>query len=256
MFSLQFWALVTTKVQLNLKSEASRSYLSYLWWIFEPALFVAVLYLVFGTFLARGTPNFVVFLMCGQIPFLWFARTTSNSCGVFEQAAGLMSQIQINKLFFPFVVVVQDAIKSCFVFLLLLIFVAIYLDNVSVHWLAILVVMLVQLFFVTAVALLCSMIIPFIPDMRFLVTTGIQLVMFGSGIFYSYADVIMPRHQSYFLANPVANLINQYRSILIQNTWPDWTALAIILAASVLSIAGLSAVLRKLDGVYPRVVVQ
>ena len=69
MFTKHFWSFVTTKVTLNLKAEASKSYLSYLWWLLEPALFVAVLYVVFGIFLAKGTPNFVVFLMCGQIPF-------------------------------------------------------------------------------------------------------------------------------------------------------------------------------------------
>jgi len=36
----QFYELVLTKVRLNLKSEASKSYLSYSWWILEPALFV------------------------------------------------------------------------------------------------------------------------------------------------------------------------------------------------------------------------
>ena len=42
------------KVRANLTSEMSRTYLSYLWWVVEPALFIAVLYLVFGLMLRRG----------------------------------------------------------------------------------------------------------------------------------------------------------------------------------------------------------
>ena len=44
-----------TKLVFNLKSEAAKTYLSYVWWLLEPALLVAVLYLVFAVFLALRT---------------------------------------------------------------------------------------------------------------------------------------------------------------------------------------------------------
>jgi lipopolysaccharide transport system permease protein len=256
MFSRHFWSLVTTKVSLNLKAEASKSYLSYLWWLLEPALFVAVLYIVFGIFLAKGTPNFVVFLMCGQIPFLWFARTVSNSCSAIEQGAGLMTQLQINKLFFPLVTILQDFIKSICVLALLVTFVLLYLQKPSIHWVALPAIVLTQLLFVASVSLFCAMLIPFLPDIRFLVSTGIQLMMFGSGIFYSYQEVILPEHQSIFLANPLANLITQYRNVLMLNQYPDWTALLIIAVVSGTVFFSLVWLLRRIDSVYPRLVIQ
>ena len=117
MKKLNFVELIFTKVQLNLKSEAAKSYLSYLWWILEPAMFVGVFYVVFGTFLARGTDGFLIFLLCGQIPFLWLARTISNSASSIEQGRGLMQQLEIPKIFFPLVVIAQDFVKSIIVFL-------------------------------------------------------------------------------------------------------------------------------------------
>src|SRR5690606_38957070 len=97
----QFLQLTLVKVQLNLKSEARKSYLSYIWWILEPALVVGVFYLVFGVLFSRGTPVFLVFLLCGQIPFLWFSRTITNGSASIEQGRGLMQQIEIPKIFFP-----------------------------------------------------------------------------------------------------------------------------------------------------------
>ena len=113
-----------------------------------------------------------------------------------------MTQLRIDKLFFPMVTILQDFIKSICVFVLLIVFVYMYLQSPSIHWLALPLIVLTQLIFVSAISLLCAMIIPFIPDLRFLVTTSIQLMMFGSGIFYSYQDVILPEHQDLFFGKP------------------------------------------------------
>ena len=61
-FLFRYSELVSTKVIANLKAEASKSYLSYLWWILEPILHMMVYYLVFGLLLNRGTEDFVVYL--------------------------------------------------------------------------------------------------------------------------------------------------------------------------------------------------
>ena len=45
----RFWQLVIIKVRFNLRSEASQSYLSYAWWIFEP---LSVVSAVLATLLA------------------------------------------------------------------------------------------------------------------------------------------------------------------------------------------------------------
>jgi lipopolysaccharide transport system permease protein len=252
----RFSELVLTKVRLNLKAEASKSYLSYAWWILEPALFVMVFYVVFGIFLDRGTENFVVFLLCGQIPFLWFSRTVSNSCSSIEQGLSLMIQIRIPKLFFPLVVIAQDTIKSVCVFSLLFVFVFIYTGDIALSWLSLPIIMLVQLMFVSAISLLFAMVIPFVPDFKFLVATGIQLLMFGSGIFYSYEDVIKPEHLTWFLANPMANLISQYRSVLLDGQMPDWTALFLIFSISVFTLIVMAKLIKKFDSIYPRLLME
>jgi lipopolysaccharide transport system permease protein len=256
MKSINFFELVLTKVQLNLKSEASKSYLSYLWWILEPAMFVGVFYVVFGTFLARGTDGFLLFLLCGQIPFLWVARTITNSASSIEQGEGLMQQVEIPKIFFPLVVIVQDFVKSIIVFLLLFFFIYIYTGNVSITWLSLPIVIIVQLILVSGLSLFVAMVVPFVPDFRFIVVTGIQLLMFGSGIFYSYKDVLLPEHQYWFLLNPIASLIAQYRIVLIDGSWPDWQALISISIFSSLFFLVLLFILKKIDALYPRVLVQ
>lgn len=253
---MRFVELVITKVHLNLKAEAARNYLSYLWWVLEPALFVAVFYLVFGVFMARGGEGFVAFLVCGKIPFLWMSRSVNNSAMAITNGRGLMNQISIPKVFFPTVVVVQDAVKSAVVFALMMLFVWFSGYAVTMSWLAIPVLMLVQLVFIAPLAILGSMLVPFVPDLRFIIATCMMMMMFASGIFYDYKEVILPEHQPLFLANPMALLIDQYRTVLLDGLWPDWIRLGAVALVCAAVLALVLVALWRLDHKYPRLVLQ
>ena len=245
-----------TKLVLNLKSESSRTYLSYAWWLLEPALMVAVFYLVFAVFMTRGTPNFVVFLVCGKIPFLWFSKSVINSSNSIVAGRGLINQVSIPKPFFPMLVVFQDAYKQIVVFAFMFTFIIIYGLDVSWVWLSVIFVILTQLLLICAVSLLVAAITPFLPDFRYLISTVMMALLFGSGIFYSYKDMILPEHQQLFLMNPVANLINNYRLVLMDNTLPDWTALGSICLGSIALIIVMAKYYKKTDTAYARLIAQ
>src|SRR5699024_9546461 len=74
-----FMDLVWTKARLNLKSEASRDRLHYLWWIIEPLILMGVYYVVFALLLNNRIDNYVPYLLTGVIPFQWFAKTVQQS---------------------------------------------------------------------------------------------------------------------------------------------------------------------------------
>lgn len=251
-----FCQLVLVKVRLNLVSEASRSYLNYAWWILEPALFVAVFYVVFGMLLERGGPGFVTFLLCGKIPFLWYSRTISNSSGSILAGKGLINQVYIPKVFFPLVVIFQDFVKQFFVFCLLLVFLLLYGVEASPSWMYLPVVVLVQGLFIAASGFVAAAIVPVIPDFRYIIATGLMLLMFGSGIFYSYADVVQPQYQEVFLSNPLAALIKSYRQVLLDGLPPDFDRLAVIAVVSFCVIVVVSGVFARWNGAYSRLVVQ
>ena len=245
-----------TKLTLNLKAEASKTYLGYLWWLLEPALIVAVLYVVFSIFLDRGMDNFVVFLVCGKIPFLWFSKSVMNASNSINAGRGLINQVSIPKAFFPLLVVAQDAIKQSIVFVFMLVFIANSGFEVNWVWLSLIFIVLTQLLLVTAFSLLGAAIIPFIPDFKYLIATGMLALMLGSGIFYSYKDVLLEKHQQLFLMNPMANLIKNYRQVLMENTLPDWAALAAISLGSVALLLVMALYYRKTDTLYARLIAQ
>lgn len=245
--------LVVIKVFANLQAEVSRHYLNYLWWVFEPLLHMLVFYVVFGLLLQRGTENFVAYLLTGLIPWLWFNKSISNSMMSIVQGRGLMMQVHLPKIILPTIVIFQDFVKQMIVMALLILFLWLYGIPLNIHWTALPFIMLTQLFFICACSYFVASLIPFLPDLKFLVVAGLQMMMFCSGVFYS-TDIIPPQYRQLFFMNPMANLIGNYRNIFLYGLWPDWPALLLIFSLSLVFILIMFLMIKKLDYIYPRVV--
>lgn len=195
-------------------------------------LYVSVLYIVFGVFLNRGEPSFFLFLLCGQVPFLWFSKSVSNSSMSIVSGKNLINQVYLPKAIFPLWTVTQDFAKQIVVIFGLIIVLLVNEVSIGVSWFSIPILMIVQFTVIIASSLVVSFVVPFIPDFRLLVGTFLMMLMFGSGIFYSYSSVILPEHQKLFLFNPMANLIKNYRVVFLESQWPDFNALMYIFAIS------------------------
>lgn len=247
-----FFDLLVFKTGASLRTEIAHYYVNYLWWVFTPLSSMLVYYLVFGTFLNRGTPNFVAFLLCGVTSWQWFASTVNNASGSILGGKGLMLQVNIPKVFFPLEVLLRDSFKHSFVLALLLIFLVFYPTPVTVAWLALPALLVVQFTVNAGIALLCASVVPFVPDFKIIIATCINLAFFGSGIFFSIDQVILPKHRHIIYLNPMAGLIKNYRQVLLHGQWPDWSYLGYSLAVGVvLSIIG-AWVIFSFDHVYPK----
>lgn len=255
MKTMQIIDLIAIKVFYNLKAEVAQTYLSYIWWILEPAMYMAMFYVIFGVMLQQENQGFVFFLLTGLVPWLWFAKSITNSSMSIVHSSTLVQQVAISKSFFPTIVIFQDFVKQLLVLSLLLVLLAVS-GFISVTWLYLPVVVLVQLLFTWAVALWVAMLIPFAEDLRYIVATGLQLLMFASGIFYSTEDVVMPEYQFIFMLNPIANLIEQYRSLLIEAQTPDMISLLLITLVSTGAMWIAQIIYFRVDYRYPRIVLE
>ena len=94
---LDFIILVDTKAKMSLKAEASKLYLSFLWWIIEPMLFVLAFYFVFAVLLKSRQEDFLLFLMCAKIPYMWFSKAVTTASASIVGNRGIISQIDIPK---------------------------------------------------------------------------------------------------------------------------------------------------------------
>lgn len=245
--------LASTKAMMNLKSEASRTYLSYAWWVLEPLMHMGVYYFVFGIMFDRGGEDFVVFLLIGLTHWLWFSKSVANATSSILHGAQLMMRIRIATIFFPLVIVLQDAFKQIPVFITL--FALLLFFDIPIHdtWLAWPAIIVCEFILILTCAIITASIIPFMPDLSILVMTGLQFLMFVSGVFFSF-DMIPENMRGFFLLNPMASILKLSRDVLMHGQTPDWGVIGSLFVGGSLALWVVIWVSGRLRNAYPRLI--
>ncbi|MDQ2078337.1 ABC transporter permease [Marinimicrobium sp. ABcell2] len=217
---LQFISLLDIKARMGLKSEASKLYLSYLWWVLEPILWALAFFFVFEILLAFGRDLF--FILCGKVPFLWFSKSVTNGSGSIVSGKSLINQTNVPKHFFPYETVQGILYKQWLVFLVLLGLAVIFGYAPTWHWLWLIPLIIVQYLVILAVTLLGALLVSYVRDVRILINMSMLFLMFTSGIFWDLSRISDPIKRDLLITwNPLAYLIDAYRKVIMYNTMYD-----------------------------------
>ena len=220
----------------ELRSEATRTYAGYLWWILEPLMSLAVYYVAFKYIFHRETENFAIFLFSGIIIYRFFSSTITRSATSIINGQGLMQLVYIHKSIFPLSVLLVNLVK--FLITGLLVIIIVWLCGIAPSWsyLALPLLVLVEMLIIAGISMTCAAITPFFPDFKLILDTFMQLLIFLSGVFYEI-DSVPARLQFFIRLNPVAVLIEQFRGILLSGKWPVFQPLGFAFLESLVFIA-------------------
>jgi len=242
----RFFSLVDTQARMTLKAEASRFILSYLWWVIEPILFVITFYLVFDILLESGRVDFLLFLVCGKIPYLWFSKSVTSASNSIILNKGLINQIDLPKSLFPYVSVHEALYKQWVVFLVLFAVVIFYGYWPELNWFWLLPVMLVQYGLILVCSLLGALCVSFVGDFRLIINMGMLFLMFASGIFWDVNAIADPVTRDLVLTcNPLAFLIDAYRKVLMGRSLYDLEHMALLGVVVLISLFVMHYVMHK-----------
>ena len=164
----------------------------------------------------------------------------------------LMLLVYVPKYVFPAASVLFSLFKQVFVFVLIIALLAL-MNPVSPGWLFFILVFLVQALLIVSVSLLLAAIIPFLPDLSVVIGALLPMGMFVSGVFFSI-DQVPADLQVYFLMNPMAGLISEYRNVLLYDQLPNFSYLASVSAICIVIMIGSLWILNRFDRIYPRLV--
>lgn len=212
--------LITFRAIAELKSEATRTYAGYLWWILEPLMSLAVYYTAFKYIFHRQTENFAIFLFSGIVIYRFFAGTITRCATTISTSQGLMQLVYVHKSIFPLSVVLVNLVK--FIVTLLLVIVVVWLSGILPAWsyVSILFLIFLQTILTAGCSMICASITPFFPDFQLILGTIMHLLIFLSGVFYDIGT-LSAKAQYLLRLNPIAAMIEQYRIIILQRAWPD-----------------------------------
>ncbi|WP_372768521.1 ABC transporter permease [Pseudoalteromonas sp.] len=201
----------------TLKSETKRTYLSFVWWIVAPAIDIAVLYFVFSILLGgfSKTTNFAAVLSIGIVIFSWFSNSVNNASNAIVGQKHIAINTPIKLISLVLSVSLSDLFKQLIVVFVGLLLLKL-LTTFSINYFYLLCIIFVQFFFIFSFSLITALIIPLIPDFKLVLSVIVQVMMFSSGVFFSINN-IPEQFKSLIILNPLANIIELSRFVIIDN---------------------------------------
>ena len=233
--TIQYLTLIDTLARFHLRGEARQFYLGYFWWLLEPALYVAVFYIVFQLLLESRQPDYLYFLAVGKLTFIWFSKSVVQASSSIETNKGLISQVTISKEVFPLAAVQQGFYRQLAVFSILLVLLSLSGKGQFHYWFWLLPLMFVQMILISGVGLLAALVVCWHKDFQHLIQLGMMFLLFVSGVFWdvnAVADADVRRWL--LLLNPLATLIDAYRQILLLGSLPKADLMSVLLCQSLL----------------------
>ncbi len=227
MSNRQVIKIIIFRVVAGLKAEASRYFLGMLWWIIEPAMYMCIFYFVFEVGLRGGGLGFerkLIQILPGLVFWRWFASSLQSGSNSITANKNIIDQIHVPKWMFPAISFGSSTFKLIFILLILLIFLAFYGFPLQITILALPVLMIIQAILTLGGGILLASMVPFFPDLRHIISNGLLLMFFASGIFFDI-NAFEPDVKKWFYLNPMVTLIDSYRDILVRSQWPNWPRL-------------------------------
>lgn len=207
-------------VKRDFKKKYKRTVLGMGWSMLSPLLMLLVMKVVFGQFFARDTPHYTTYLFCGLLIFNWFSESTNGGMRSLYSNASIFTKVNVPKYLFLFAGNVQTLIN--FALTLVVFFLFCLLDHVTFTWrfLLLLYPIMTLLLFNAGVGMILSALFIFFRDMDYLWRVFLQLLMYGSAIFYM-VDKMPPNLQMAFACNPVYRHIAYVREVVLDGAIPS-----------------------------------
>jgi len=134
---LRNFELIVYKSYADLKAEAERSYLGFVWWLLEPVLYLGAFYVLFVLVLQRGGDrDFVPFFLCGTVVWKWFDSAIRGGSHAIAANNGLFQQVYVPKYIFPVISLLGSTARFLVVFFVFLLFLLVYGKSPAATWLA------------------------------------------------------------------------------------------------------------------------
>jgi len=217
--------LVRHLVARDLKARYKVSVLGFFWSLLRPIFIIAILTIVFGHMfrfpISYKDLHYSVFLICGMLPWAFFAECLGESTSCLVANTNLIRKVYLPRAVFPLSAVLSKLVNFLLALIVLLPFVFIF-GGVKPAWPLLLfpIVLLTQTLFAMGLALILSIGNVYFRDLTILVEVITLGWFYVTPVFYPLYRVWgplakMPILQLVYMANPMASIIYAYRRVLL-----------------------------------------
>src|SRR5437762_13039306 len=156
---IRYRGLIQSLVARELKARYRGSVLGFLWSFVNPLLLLLVYWFVFTTVMPNtmaGVQPYALFMFCGILPWTWFSASLTEASGSLIAGGNLIKKVMFPAEVLPIVSVLANMVHFFLGLPILLVSLIVFRPPTLWHFLWLPVVVLVQLVFTTALALIVS----------------------------------------------------------------------------------------------------
>jgi lipopolysaccharide transport system permease protein len=205
------------------------------WAIIQPLVLTVVFTLVFSRIMQVDTGGvpYPIFAYAALVPWTFFATSLSFGIPSLVNNLTLVSKIYFPREILPFANIGAALLDFAMAGLVFVGMMLIYRIPVTIYILWVVPLLIIQIILTAGVVLLGSAAIVFFRDVRFVIPLLIQVWMYASPVIYP-TDLIPPEYLPLYFLNPMAGIIDGYRSVLVMGQPPNIPALILATIVSLI----------------------
>jgi lipopolysaccharide transport system permease protein len=205
-----------------LRGRYEQSVLGWLWAVIQPATQAAILAVIFTKVVpveTSGSP-YLLFVFAATAPWAFLAMSVTDMTASIVDNMNLVNKVHFAREVLPTATMLAR-LADLGITLLFVIALATWFGVpwVSPALLALPVVVAVQVLLIFGIGLASAALNVFVRDIRSMVQLGLQLLFYASPVLYPTGKVPASLRPYYHL-NPMTGILDAYRAVLIDATWP------------------------------------
>jgi lipopolysaccharide transport system permease protein len=194
--------------------------LGVLWSLLNPLVMLLVYSFVFTKIFTNSVPHWAVFILCGIVPFNFFAMAWGAATTSMVDNAGLIKRLPVPREIVPIASVLSNCLHLVIQIVLLLIVTLAVGVQVNVYWLWLPVIWALEIVFVCGLGLFFSAVNVYIRDTRYVVDSTNLVLFWLVPIIYPFS-MIPQQYRDIYQYNPVAALVLAMRDVLLEGKAPS-----------------------------------
>ena len=219
--------LIIHLVKRNFMLRYKGSAIGVLWSLMLPLSQLLVLVFVFRKVVPLNIEDYPVFVFTALLPWIWFSTCLGSAGSLFIGNRDLIRKPN----FSPSTLILVDTLSNLLPYLLflpILFFMLImYHRALTLSLLCLPLLMLIQGILTAGLGLIIATLNVFYRDVQYIVSVILLLLFYVTPVFYR-SQAIAGSYQALFKLNPVAVLLDSYRTVLFYGRFPDWSSLLLV----------------------------
>lgn len=240
----KYWSYMFYSAKAQLKAELANSWLGGLWWVLEPCLNMLIYMFVFTVVFKRNTTYVVAFIVLGLSYWRFFNTTVIAAITLMRRHRAVISKIYIPKFVILGSTLLVNGFKLLCAYVPLICLMFYYQVPLSGYMLGIVPITAMMFLLTFGVSCLCMHVGVYLEDLQKLVTIGLQMVFYISGVFFPINELLEPAvSRAIFTFNPLALILYEARNALLYAVPCQWELIGVwTVVAALLAVWGVSVV--------------